>query len=221
MYLSRLILNPRSRRVQREIAEPYQMHRSLMHAFPDHLAEGAERILFRLDADPHSNRLTLLVQSWALPDWSSLAEPEALGYLLPTSDPNPSVRPFDLHLAGGQVLAFRLRANPTVKRWLQDEKGEKQPKRFGLYREEEQIAWLRRKGEQGGFSLVSARTGDQDTVKGTLKKENKQHSLALLSVQFDGLLQVIDPDRLRETVRQGIGSGKGFGFGLLSLARPQ
>ena len=34
MYLSRLILNPRSRRVQRELAEPYEMHRSLMKAFP-------------------------------------------------------------------------------------------------------------------------------------------------------------------------------------------
>jgi len=31
---------------------------------------------------------------------------------------------------------------------------------------------------------------------------------------------VTDPDRLRETVRQGVGSGKGLGFGLLSLARP-
>ena len=40
----------------------------------------------------------------------------------------------------------------------------------------------------------------------------------MASVQFDGLLRVTDPDRLRETVRKGIGSGKGLGFGLLSLA---
>ena len=37
MYLSRLILNPRHRRVQREVANPYEMHRSLMRAFPDNL----------------------------------------------------------------------------------------------------------------------------------------------------------------------------------------
>jgi len=30
---------------------------------------------------------------------------------------------------------------------------------------------------------------------------------------------VADPERFQETVRQGIGSGKGLGFGLLSLAR--
>jgi CRISPR system Cascade subunit CasE len=41
----------------------------------------------------------------------------------------------------------------------------------------------------------------------------------LLAIQFEGLLQVTDPDRLQHTVQQGIGSGKGLGFGLLSLAR--
>ena len=45
MFLSKLILNPRNRRVQREIADPYQMHRSLMRAFPDNLSPAAERVL--------------------------------------------------------------------------------------------------------------------------------------------------------------------------------
>jgi len=36
-------------------------------------------------------------------------------------------------------------------------------------------------------------------------------------VQYDGLLEVLDPARLNEAVANGIGSGKGFGFGLLSL----
>jgi CRISPR system Cascade subunit CasE len=112
------------------------------------------------------------------------------------------------------VLAFRLRANPTAKRKFPS--GDR--KRVGLYREEEQMAWLMRKGEQGGFRTLSVRTSGQDTLRGRVKRGEKTHSLRLLAVQFDGLLQVTDPDRLRETVRQGIGSGKGFGFGLLSLA---
>ena len=88
---------------------------------------------------------------------------------------------------------------------------------MGLYREEEQIAWLQRKGEGGGFRVRAVRTGAQDTVGGW---DKERHKLTLLAVQFDGLLQVIDPARLRRTVRQGIGSGKGLGFGLLSLAPP-
>jgi hypothetical protein len=38
-------------------------------------------------------------------------------------------------------------------------------------------------------------------------------------VRFDGVLVVTDPALFRETVANGIGSGKAFGFGLLSLAR--
>jgi CRISPR system Cascade subunit CasE len=39
-----------------------------------------------------------------------------------------------------------------------------------------------------------------------------------MSVQFDGILRVSDPDKLHAAIENGIGSGKGFGFGLLSLA---
>jgi len=219
MYLSRLILNPRQRRIQREVANPYELHRSLMRAFPDDLQEGDERVLFRLETSP-SGTLTLLVQSWMLPDWSCLAQPDFRGYLLPVGEPNPAVKSFDLDLAPGQTLAFRLRANPTVKHWYPNEKGEKRPKRVGIYDEEEQIEWLRRKGKLGGFRLVSARTGGQEDVGGKIKHDEGTHKLKLAAVQFDGLLQVTDPDRLHEAVRQGIGSAKGFGFGLLSLARP-
>jgi len=224
MYLSRLILNPRNRRVQREVAEPYQMHRSLMNAFPDDLEPGDVRVLFRLEAHPPSaslrtgrtGALTLLVQSLTLPDWSWLAEPNARGYLLPVDEPNPALKSFDLNLAPGQVLAFRLRANPTVRRKF--DSGDH--KRVGLYGEEKQIKWLERKGEQGGFRVLSVRTGRQDIVGGRIHRDEATHKLRLLGVQFEGLLQVTDPDRLRETVRRGIGSGKALGFGLLSLARP-
>ena len=216
MHLSRLILNPRNRRVQREVADPYQMHRSLMKAFPDNLKPGDERVLFRLETHPRTGMLTLLVQSLALPDWSWLAEPDARGYLLPVDEPNPAAKPFDLNLAPGQMLAFRLRANPTARRRLPDGKR----KRVGLCREEEQIEWLKRKGEQGGFHVLSVRTSNQDTVNGYIRRDEERHKLKLLAVQFDGLLQVTDPDQLRESVRQGIGSGKALGFGLLSLARP-
>ena len=37
-------------------------------------------------------------------------------------------------------------------------------------------------------------------------------------VQFRGTLEVIDPERFIETYQSGIGSAKGFGFGLLLLA---
>ncbi len=211
MYLTRLILNPRHRRVQREIADPYQMHRSIMRAFPEDLDREKERVLFRLDS-PRGGAPLLLVQSLAAPDWSWLEHDEgARGYLLPASDPNPWVKDFQVQLEPGQVLAFRLRANPTVKR---------HGKRLGLYRGEEQVDWLTRKAQQGGFRLRSARASEERAIGGVIHRNSHQEHLRLLSVCFDGVLQVVDPERLTEAVERGIGSGKGLGFGLLSLARP-
>ena len=217
MHLSQLILNPRARRVQREVADPYQMHRSIMRAFPDKLTPKEERVLFRVESQPRTGNLNLLVQSWNLPDWSWLAEPAARGYLLPLGEPNPAVKAFELGLSPGQTLAFRLRANPTARRRLAD--GSR--KRIGLAREEEQVVWLQRKGEGQGFQVLSIRTSNPTRASGSLRRCGKAHRLTLLSVQFDGLLQVTDPDRVQEAVSQGIGSGKAFGFGLLSLARPR
>ncbi len=224
MYLSRLILNPRSRRAQRELANPYQLHRSLMRAFPDGLDREKDRVLFRVEADPPSaglragrgGQIAVLLQSTLEPRWDWLDEPGARGYLLRP----PESKTFDLPLTEGQVLAFRLRANPTVKRKV-EVNGQLRPKRHGLCREEDQIAWLERKGEQGGFRLLSARTGGREDVGGNIKRHQETHKLKLLAVRFDGLLQVTDPARLRETIRRGVGSGKGLGFGLLSLARPR
>ena len=213
MYLSRLILNPRNRRVQREIADTYQLHRSLMSAFPDDLAESDERVLFRLEQPPRSGALTLLVQSLNEPDWSWL---EADDYSLRP----PETKTFDLDLAPGQTLAFRLRANPTVKRRRERDDGELRAVRDPLYREKDQLAWLDRKAEQGGFRVLSVRSKNAPDARGRVRRDGKTHKLKLFAVRFDGLLQVTDTDRLRETVRRGVGSGKGLGFGLLSLARP-
>ena len=211
MYLSRLTLNPRARRVQRELANPYELHRTLMRAYPAELPE-AERVLFRVDTDARSGVPVVLLQSHARPDWAWLGEPGARDYLLGA----PQTKAFELTFTPGQVLAFRLRANPTARRRLPD--GSR--KRVGLVREEEQIDWLRRKGEQGGFRVLSARAGDGSRANGWLRRDGERHNLTMLAVQFDGLLQVTDPGLLWRAVQEGIGSGKGLGFGLLSLARP-
>lgn len=209
MYLSRLILDPRSRQVRSEVGNPYEMHRTIMSAFPETLSED-ERVLFRLDTDRRSGRLTLLVQSLGVPDWSWLAEPGEGGYLQPMGDSNPGIKSFQLRLAPGQRLVFRLRANPTVKR---------NGKRLGLLREEDQRNWLDRKAAHGGFKVLTADVRTEGLTKGAIRRPNKKHRLSMLAVRFDGVLQVADPERFQETIRQGIGSGKGLGFGLLSLAR--
>jgi CRISPR system Cascade subunit CasE len=216
MYLSRLLLNPRSRQVQREVGNPYDMHRTVMRAFPETLPED-ERVLYRLDSQPRSGQLLLLVQSQTAPDWAWLVEQD---YLLP-ADPysrleNPAVKVVILALQPDQTLHFRLRANPT-KRLMRDdpERKLKKGQRIGLLKEADQQAWLANKAQDGGFAVLGASITSEGFNGG---RTREQHKFNHLAVRFDGLLQVTDPDQFLETLRCGLGRGKGFGFGLLSVA---
>jgi len=219
MYLSRLLLNPRSRQMQRELADPYQMHRTIMSAFPFPLPED-ERILFRLDEAPRTGTLTLLVQSIHLPDWTPLTEP-AKAYLLPADTvpaqlPNPAVKPYDPALIPGQTLAFRLLANPTKRLGKTAEKAA--GKRVGLHREDDQLAWLQRKLESAGCQLISADISRQAKITGKLHRNDQKHDLSFNAVRFEGQLQIRELDKLIPALRDGVGPAKGLGFGLLSLA---
>jgi CRISPR system Cascade subunit CasE len=225
LYLSRLILNPRSHQVRSEIANPYEMHRTLSRGFIgknlniDRSQDKSSGVLYRLEVNPRSGIPALLVQSQVKPDWSYLQSPDE-NYLLEdelllSEDENLAVKAVDLHLFSGQMLAFRLLANPTVKK---SHEGRKHGRREGLLREEDQLAWLKRKLESAGALLLSARLIHDEFVHAVLHRGELTHKMSILSVQFDGLLQVKDPERLLACIRSGIGSGKGLGFGLLSLA---
>ena len=140
-------------------------------------------------------------------------------------------------IQNGQILSFRLRANPTRRIAKHDDpmKG----KRVELNREDEQIDWLIRKGQvvgkgvPGGFDLLMKEVKD---VKGEIRLvpcvkvccEGKQtgrkreaahaHATTHLAVLFEGFLRVADTNAFLETLVRGIGAGKAFGFGLLSVA---
>jgi CRISPR system Cascade subunit CasE len=209
MFLARLILDPRSRRVRQEMANPYEMHRTVMHAFPEQVAKS-ERVLYRLETNPRTGVISLLVQSHELPDWSFLGDAGGRGYLLACGEPNPAVKAFEPVLQSGQELFFKLRANPTVCR---------DSKRVGLYREEEQFAWLGRKAAGHGFQVSGAQVVQDQLVRARIRRGKENHELKLLSVLYEGALRVLDPVVFTEAIRWGIGSGKGLGFGLLSVAR--
>lgn len=202
MHLSRLILNPRNRQVRSELACPYEMHRTISRAFGDDLSD--ERILYRVDVDRRTGVPAVLVQSKTGPDWSALP---ADGYLLEPAE----TKPVDPGFSEGQVLNFRLRANP-VKR--DSETG----KRLGLLEEEDQREWLDRKGRRNGFRVVRCHVIPEGLQEFVRRSGGSERDITLLSVRFEGVLQVTEPDALRAAVEDGIGPAKAFGLGLLSLA---
>lgn len=208
IHLSRLILNPRGIGVARDINDPYELHRTVMHAFDGH--PGGNRVLFRLDQPRHGSPV-LYVQSTVAPDWDYLHERHRYLAGDPDGRGNPAVRAWEPEFRHAQTLRFRLRANP-VKR------DNATRKRLALFQPDEQLAWLDRKAGRHGFQPLPGTLLRDEGMHSFGRRRKIQEGGKLFAVRFDGLLRVTDPARFAETVRDGIGPAKGLGFGLLSLA---
>lgn len=202
MYLARLRLDPRSAQARRDLADPYEMHRTLVRPFVKNAEQTPPRILWRAEPQAAWSEPVVLVQAQEKADWSVL---EAVsGYLkggVETRDISP-----EGWLQQDHCYRFRLFANPTVTR---------EGKRFGLAAEDEQLAWLARQGERHGFALEAVLV----TSTEQLSSRQQDNRIKLLQVCFEGRLRVRDNALLAAALRAGIGPGKAFGCGLLSLGR--
>lgn len=232
MYLSRLDLNPRSRDVQRDVLDCQAMHRRVMSGFPDLPAvdqNAREKlgVLFRVELEHRANALTLLVQSRVEPDWSRLPA----GYLRSGVASNPRCKAIDAvltYLKPDLRCRFRLRANPTKRiherNTAQEEKW--RGKRVDLFDDADRRKWLMRRSEEAGFVIEALEPesrgeveviGDE-RVHGRRGRGEDGKRLTFGGVTFEGRLRVVDPVRFREALEKGIGPGKAYGFGLLSIA---
>lgn len=231
MYLSRLILNPRNRDVQRDLADCQALHRRILSGFAPTSDEGPKArerfgVLYRVEPGGGRPAVIVLVQSHVPANWSALPP----RYLAPetSEQPNPAQKQIDGvldQLRKDQVLAFRLQANPTRKI---DTRSRSNGRRVELYREEDQQQWLRRKGEHAGFRVLAVRAAPAvlDVRIATSRKQygwradgtGDRRRLTFGAVLFEGRLQITDFLAFRQAVERGIGPGKAYGFGLLSVA---
>jgi CRISPR system Cascade subunit CasE len=234
-FLSRLLPDPRSREALRALADAYEMHRDVLSAFPD-APDGPGRqafgVLHRVEADGDS-RPVVLVQSQHPPDWTRLLE---RGWTRAA----PLVKPFDPQpqwFRPGQLLRFRLRANPTRCLTARSRGPDGNPvaagmvgKRVEIRDPDQQADWLGRQGTRHGFTLrrLAPRPSTDgpvyslDTASRRIegrRPATKQPPITLGSVLFEGVLEVADPEALVKALLEGIGRAKAFGCGLLSIAR--
>ena len=215
MYLSRLLLSNQSRQAARDLGSAYSLHQTLRWGFPGAgerdapLPEG-ERLLWRDDG-----ARGVLVQSVTEPDWQGV-ENRWPGYFAAP----PGMRSFDLSgLRSSDELMFRLRANVTVSRFRdgQDKGRDPRTRRQALRGAPEQVEWLRRQGERGGFAIIGTDIVQSGNLR--LYKSGNPRPMTLFAVTFEGVLRVEDAALLANTLQAGIGKAKALGFGLLSLAR--
>ncbi|MCF2970931.1 type I-E CRISPR-associated protein Cas6/Cse3/CasE [Synechococcus sp. Nb3U1] len=204
MYLSQLILNERQSLVHRELGNAHKFHQRIMQAFPDEEDRATPRedwhILFRHEPDSD----VVLVQSALEPDWSKLPD----GYLK-----HHAVKAVNLgvdQLSAPRFFQFRLRANPSKR-------DAKTKKTIGFYHRPDQLAWLERQGDRCGFRLHNTYVIPAPNVFG-IKKQGTA-PIRITTALFQGVLEVTDSDSFLSALKAGIGRGRSYGCGLLSLAR--
>jgi len=220
MFLHRIHLDPRCREARRDLSDPYQLHSTLCRAFcqPDRKCPEGE-FLWRLEPETDSAGCPrILVQSRMIPDWAGIGVQGWLAKADPAIDMKERLGLESLKV--GQRFRFRLRANPCVTR---------NGKRLGLFKLEEQERWVKRKGDQHGFSLprqaafdlsesqidrIDVRVSQEQMIGG---KQHTGNGIRVFSVLYDGVLAVTEPDKFRGALQTGIGHGKVMGLGLLSV----
>ncbi|WP_026424906.1 type I-E CRISPR-associated protein Cas6/Cse3/CasE [Actinokineospora inagensis] len=212
MYLTQIEINPKRRGTRHLLASPQRMHAAVLACFPadERAATAGGRVLWRVDqrddrtllylASPHSPDPTVLVEQAG---WEGKTTWRTLPY-----------QPLLERLAAGETWAFRLAANPVRNKALKP--GERS-KRLGHVTVAHQQDWFVRQAERHGFSFEELALVVRDRKTWTFNREGSMVTLA--TAVFEGRLTVTDPEALRAALTHGIGPAKGYGCGLLTLAR--
>lgn len=230
LYLSKLPINVYSREFRRDYADVRQMHRTVMSGYPDLSEDSPARrsyaVLWRLDRTYRG--FVQYVQSLYKPDWGRLpgdylTEPAQVRSLQPVLD---AIEP-------GRRFAFRLVGNPvrTIARPPGHPQAESGKRTHGikvpLRNPQQQLEWLIRKGEQHGFVIPLATNGRPDvapspclTLTGQ-KRAGERGPITIEPIRFEGHLIITDAAAFTDALRTGIGRGKAYGCGLISLAPPR
>lgn len=200
LHLSRLLLDPTEKIVQRAMNDVYRMHELVLSGFEGR--EPAGRVLYRVEPEHINNAVLILMQSAEEPCWQT-PPPGFLG--LQSRRITPA-------FPRGVCMPFRLRANTVVCR---------DGKRRGLVRDDALRDWLLRRARDIGAEFPGFDVADEGYTYGWKPgRKRHEHHLAFKSTRFDGHLRVTDPERFSHALACGVGPAKGFGHGLISVRYP-
>ncbi|WP_052745509.1 type I-E CRISPR-associated protein Cas6/Cse3/CasE [Allosalinactinospora lopnorensis] len=180
------------------------LHKKLMRMFPDGLGPQPRRqagALYRVEPDDCA--LQLLVQSQIAPDLSAFP-----------SARSRSLLPLFEHLTEGTPVYYRIAANPT-KAVRDPENPKKRGTRKALYGDQAND-WWRRKAHDAGLAPVTL-DSSRYAFGSDVRRHGDNDRLLNHGIQFDGVAEVTDQQRLTSAIVEGIGRGRAYGLGLLSV----
>lgn len=189
-YLSQTTV-PLAAALRARLTDGYRWHKAIWDSLPDR-PDAKRDFLFRVDRLEDGFRLLLL--SGIAPNADA-----PLGWRTKTVSDG---------FLDHRAYRFQLKANPTFRR-------SKDKRRLAICDEDKLRAWLDRKAAAGGFAVDAESLSVGAPSDETFAKDGRRGKH--VAVDFQGVLAVTDPLRFAHAFHHGIGSAKGFGYGLLML----
>ena len=118
-------------------------------------------------------------------------------------------------ITNGSKWQFRLKANPVVyKKIAQSKRGKPVAHITTAYQEE----WLEKQAAKHGFALEEDQWLVTESKWYRFRKGDSRQYVRILAVTYEGVLTVTDAECFQLSLMQGIGRGKAYGLGMLTVA---
>lgn len=227
MHLTRFRFNTARVGGRRLLSSPQMLHAAVMSSFAEIPPPGDDsaRVLWRIDANSRAETYLYIV-SPAKPDLTHLVE--QAGWPRTGGWDTYDYAPLLARLTEGDRWSFRLTANPVHTARRTDQEPAKITAHVGT---RHQTRWLLQRQETAGFKVVEkppqrrlVPEGDEhelvvhDRRQLSFGKAGQRQKVTLVTVTFDGLLEVTNPHAFRRTLTHGLGKAKAYGCGLMTLA---
>lgn len=210
MYLTRLELDTRKRNTMKALVSPNMLHGAIEAAFPGERT----RKLWRIDKVGQHCYLLLLS------DKEPMLKHAVEQFGFPSKERQWETKDYQTlleRIENDTVWRFRLVANPTKSSSNgRDKRGSIHAHNTPFY----QKKWLLERCEKNGFLVKE----DQINVieskwQRFYKGMERRKPVTLLSVTYEGILRVTDAENFQKVLLEGMGRGKAFGMGMLTIAK--
>lgn len=208
LFVSSVVLNPKSSTVQSDLSDLYSLHRRLIKAFHVYACKEKVSMLYRigLPMDQTIVGIPILVQSMVKPIWDELLDLPDYFFTRPTINEIERIE-----IQNDSTYYFKINAGPS--RLSADHKVVR------LYHDQ-LLRWIVNKGILHGFYVEKDEISIKKlpTMTAIKVKNNEKSVLKIDLIEYTGSLHVVNKTLLTDALFNGIGRGTEFGCGLISLA---
>ncbi len=209
MYLTRMELDTRKRNTMKALFSPNLLHGAIEAAF------SGERLRKLWRIDHLGSHCYILILSERKPQMEHAAEQFGISNTEKMWETKEYSKLLE-RIKDGTIWHFRLTANPTKS--CKNEYGVRGTVHAHItpyY----QKKWLLDRCEKNGFAIKEDEVIVTQSQWQRFYKGAERRKVTILSVTYEGTLIVTDTERFQKALVNGIGRGKAYGMGMLTVVK--